>query len=463
MRYSRCVSVALVVAAFPLATEAQGPPAKEPVAEGRDPIREVEELRHEVQELREEVRALKEALQGRPTPPTAAQSEQQKQLEAEIRAAMPEATPGAPAVTPGQAAPAPVIQAATGPAAGRSSSILNPDISFNGDFTFLGTDNNQLNKANSFSFREAEIGFQAPIDPFARADAFITFPESETPEVEEAYATFLTLPFNLQARVGKFRVSFGKNNLLHLHALPQTDRPFAEAENFGEDGLSGTGVGVSYLVPNPWDQYVLLTGEVINGLGQPPEGNQGAPLQQPAASRVFRDFTYLGHVQSFFDLNANNNIELGGSALFSLPQSGTQTKVYGVDLTYRWRPLEQAGYHQFTWRSEGYFTQDEVPASSAEEPSAAGTFNTAGFYTYGEYRATQRLWLGTRWDWTQIPAERDQTEWGVYPYFTFAPTEFGYFRLGYQYAWSTRLQQRHANNVWLQYDFSIGPHAAHPF
>src|SRR5262249_34322688 len=156
--------------------------------------------------------------------------------------------------TPTEAAAVPAAQQPVGAGVGKSSSILNPDISFIGDFTFLGTDNNQLDKANRFSFREAEIGFQAPIDPFARADAFVTFPEGETPEAEEAYVTFLTLPFNLQARGGKFRVSFGKNNLLHLHALPQTDRPFVETVNFGADGLTGTGVGLSYLVPNPWDQ-----------------------------------------------------------------------------------------------------------------------------------------------------------------------------------------------------------------
>lgn len=458
MRHLRCMSLALVAAIFPMP------------AHGGDSTREIEQLRREVQELRQAVRQLQEALkqQGQAAPAPAAQTEQEQQLEAEIRAAMPQPTPGA-AVAPGSETAA--AQPATGPGVGKSSSILNPDISFNGDFTFFGTDNKQLNKANRFSFREAEIGFQAPIDPFARADAFVTFGEGETPEIEEAYATFLTLPFNLQARAGKFRVSFGKNNLLHRHALPQTDRPFAEAANFGEEGLAGTGAGVSYLVPNPWDQYFLLTAEVVNGLGEELDEAQGIPLEEPATSRAFRDFVYVGHAQSFFDLGADNNIELGGSALFSLPKHGDQTRIYGVDLTYRWRPLAQAGYRQFLWRSEGYFTQQEVrsgdsaAASFADDVllSADDTFDTAGFYTYGEYRLTQRVWLGTRVDWGEIPAQRDNTEWGVHPYLTVAPTEFGYFRLGYQYAESDRLEQKQSHRVWLQYNFSIGPHAAHAF
>jgi len=188
-----------------------------PIAAGANETQEIRELRKEVGELRDTVRELQNQLRemkGQP-PSSAARTEQDKELEAEIRAAIPTPAPGALAPGAGAVAAAPPVQPAVGPGVGKSSSLLNPDISFNGDFTFLGTNNRQLNKANRFSFREAEVGFQAPIDPYARADAFITFGEGETPEVEEGYATFLTLPYNLQARIGKFRVSFGKNNLLH--------------------------------------------------------------------------------------------------------------------------------------------------------------------------------------------------------------------------------------------------------
>jgi hypothetical protein len=428
--------------------------AMAPIAAAANETQEIRELRKEVGELRDAVRELKSQLQqlkGQPPVP-AATTDKERDLEAEIRAATPQQS-GSHAATPAES----VAQPAIGPGVGKSSSILNPDISFNGDFTFLGTDNRQLNKANRFSFREAEVGFQAPIDPYARADAFITFGEGESPEVEEAYATFLTLPYNLQARIGKFRLSFGKNNLLHRHALSQTDRPLAEVANFGDEGVSGTGVGISYLVPNPWDQYVLVTGEVANGLGEELEGAQGIPLDSPAPGRSLDDFVYVGHAQTFFDLNANNNVEVGGSFLANEPRSGTDTRVYGVDLTYRWRPLAQQGYRQFLWRSEGYFTHEDTHAAG---PSV---FDTSGAYTYGEYRLAQTQWVGIRVDWTEIPGTSGKKEWGVYPYFTFSPLEFGYFRVGYEYVRSDQLNDKDSNRVWLQYNFSIGPHAAHAF
>jgi hypothetical protein len=435
-----------------------------PITAGANDTQEIRQLRKEVGELQSTVRALQhqlEELRSRMPAPTQAQAPattpEERALEAEIRAAMPAPTPVA-APPAGQAVAAvPAPQPAVGAGVGKSSSLLNPDISFNGDFTFLGTDNRQLNKANRFSFREAEVGFQAPIDPYARADAFITFGEGETPDVEEAYATFLTLPYNLQARIGKFRVSFGKNNLLHRHALPQTDRPLAEVGNFGDEGFNGTGIGVSYLVPNPWDQYLLLTGEVVNGLGEALDGAQGVPLDHPARGRSLGDFVYVGHAQSFFDLNDDNNVELGASILANEPRNQPETRVYGVDLTYRWRPLDQAGYRQFLWRTEGYFTHLDT---RQQGPSV---FDTDGFYTYGEYRLLQTIWVGSRFDWTEIPGTSGRKEWGVYPYLTFSPLEFGYFRVGYEFVHSDRLQDEDSNRVWLQYNFSIGPHAAHAF
>ncbi|MFN8625308.1 MAG: hypothetical protein U0587_04900 [Candidatus Binatia bacterium] len=453
MRYVTSAWVAITLAVTPLlATAHEAPRARDRQA------REIEELRKEVGELREAVRSLQEALrqqQATGVPVATGRSDRERQLEVELRAAMPSPTPDetvarVPVRAPGRT---------------QGASLLNPDISVNADFTFLGTDNNQLDKANEFSLREAEVGLQAPIDPFARADVFLTVDESGDVGIEEGYATFLTLPFNLQARAGKFRLLFGKNNSLHRHALPQTDRPFVEVDNFGDEGFAGTGLEVSYLVPNPWDQYLLLTGEVVNDLTSPSSGDQGSALAQSAPGRSMRDFAYVGHAQTFFDLNPDNNFELGTSVLFNLPRGETQTRIYGVDLTYRWRPLRQAGYRQFLWRSEAYFTDRELRGSDAAgvPPNESNTFNTAGFYTYGEYRLAQRWALGTRVDWTEVPAQRRETEWGVYPYATFAPSEFGYFRLGYQYAVSDQLRDKTSNRVWLQYDFSIGPHGAHPF
>ena len=70
--------------------------------------------------------------------------------------------------------------------------------------------------------QEAELTFQAIVDPYARADFFF----SATPdgvELEEGFLTLTSLPGGLLAKVGKFKEQFGKVNTMHPHVLPWVD------------------------------------------------------------------------------------------------------------------------------------------------------------------------------------------------------------------------------------------------
>ena len=128
--------------------------------------------------------------------------------------------------------------------------------------------------------------------------------------------------------------------------------------------------------------------------------------------------------------------------------------IEGLDLTYRWRPLRQTGYKQFLWRSEFLFTQGQLDEKS---------FDAFGFYTYGEYRLWQRWWVGTRFDYDEVPIPGTPEEWGVTPYLTFQPSEFQLLRLQYKYndADTSPLKQFH--QVFLQWQLNLGPHGAHAF
>ncbi len=92
-------------------------------------------------------------------------------------------------------------------------------------------------------------------------------------------------------RAGRFKSSFGKANPQHLHALPWVEYPLVIQNYFGHESLSGDGMGVSWLVPNPWDKYVELTYEFIN--------NDSALF----AGAETDDFVHLAHLKSFFDLS----------------------------------------------------------------------------------------------------------------------------------------------------------------
>src|SRR5438132_944471 len=85
------------------------------------------------------------------------------------------APPSAPDPNPASPA-AQVAQTQTYGGATSNAKLLNPDISLIGDF--IGTaGRNIVSPSRSLELHESEVGMQAIIDPYARADAFISFGE----------------------------------------------------------------------------------------------------------------------------------------------------------------------------------------------------------------------------------------------------------------------------------------------
>ena len=112
--------------------------------------------------------------------------------------------------------------------------------------------------------QEAELSFQAVVDPYARADFFVTLGPDEV-ALEEGYITFPTLPGGFLTKVGKMRDAFGKVNGQHPHTLPCIDRPLVTTNLIGgEDGLADAGISVARLIPNPW-LFLEATGQVYQG------------------------------------------------------------------------------------------------------------------------------------------------------------------------------------------------------
>src|SRR3989344_5891739 len=118
-----------------------------------------------------------------------------------------------------------------------AANVLNPNISIIGDIVG-NTGPMHRADSNRLSFRESEIGLQANVDPYARADFFVSLPESEAVELEEGYITLLTLPLGLKARGGKFRANFGRFNMTHPHELPFVNPPHAITQFLGAEGLN---------------------------------------------------------------------------------------------------------------------------------------------------------------------------------------------------------------------------------
>src|SRR3954447_334230 len=292
------------------------------------------ELLNRMKAMEDRIKALEaevQSLKGQPPPATAA-------VPANPPAAMPPAAPAAvpPEQMAGQGA-APQL----GGAGGAASKALNPDISVIGDF--VGGIGNARNRPTpSLEMHESEVGFQEVIDPYARADFFLTFGERGV-DLEEGYLTFTALPAALQLKVGKMRAAFGKVNTLHNHVLPWVDRPLV-TQNLagGEDGINDAGLSLSRILPAPKGIFMEGTAQLYRG----------------DTENVFRaqkrsDLSTVEHLRIYKDITDNTNIDLGGSwSRGHSPFAEGWNQLYGFDATVRWKPLSRSIYHSLIARTE---------------------------------------------------------------------------------------------------------------
>jgi hypothetical protein len=351
---------------------------------------------------------------------------------------------------PPQPTPAPAPSPTPAPAApSQSSNYFNPAVSVIGNFLAVGG-RNEVENLPSASLRESELGLQAIVDPYARADFFLSAGEHDI-SVEEGYLTFTALPWDLLAKVGRMRVSFGKINTMHLHTLPWPDEPLPVVNLLGgEDGWIGSGGSIARLIPLPGDVFSELTVQAFRG---------DSPNLFAAPTRG--DLAYNGHYRVFADLSDSTNLDLGLS--YGLGPNGTaanaRTRLQAVDATLRWKPLRTGLYRQLILRGELF-------RSSRDQTGV--TENAIGWFVSGEYQFARRWWVGVRGESSEHPDNAAIRDTGDAATVTFWPSEFSQLR--------GEVRRRHyggpnsvsagaytANEVLLQLQFAIGAHGAHPF
>jgi hypothetical protein len=360
--------------------------------------------------------------------------------------------PSTPAPAAAQAAQTQTFGGASG-----NAKLLNPDISLIGDF--IGTaGHNAVSPSRSLELHESEIGLQAIIDPYARADAFISFGETGV-NVEEAYVTFTSLPAGLLLKVGKMRADFGKVNTIHNHALPFIDRPLATNNLVGgEDGIDDAGISLSRFLPAPKNWFLEGTAQVFRGDS---DGVFTAYRRQ--------DLSVVGHLRAYRDLSESTNLDLGVSysrgnsaGLQTAPNpSAFFTNLYAADATLRWKPLRRAIYHSFLFRTELFW-------SARDQLSPADLFQTQhafGMYSNVEYRVNRRWTVGGRFDRSGHATDARLTDSGFSGILTYWPSEFSQIRGQYRFGHLATAPNdfSNANEFLFQFLFVMGAHGAHPF
>jgi hypothetical protein len=416
------VLLALALCAFPAA------------AQQDDRVRQIEQKLDELMRQTASLRQELDALKGTTTSP-AAPSDDLTQVDVTNT---PAETPQ-PAVTETTPESDTLgnVQTVDNVATPGASKALNPDMSVIG--TFLGHAGDQFENRAPAELDEAELALEAFIDPYAKGKFFIAISPDEV-DVEEGYAQFVALPFGLTAKAGKTKATFGKVNTWHTHTRPWVDQPLMFTRFLGDEGLADVGISVSKLIPNPAG-VMEATGEIYSG-----------DVENVFGRTSDNDLFYNTHLKLFRDLTDNSNVEVGASwAQGTLPDVGGHNRLAGLDVTYRWKPLERSIYQSLIVRAEGIANR-----------RADFDRSLYGYYASADYQLAQRWFAGVRVDRADRALDDARfSDHGASATLTFWPSEFSQVRGQFR---RTTLDHGPAfNEVLLQLQFAIGAHGAHTF
>lgn len=373
----------------------------------------------------------------------------------EIERALAEDAPATPE-TP-VAAPLPTM------GLGRIFQSMNPDIAIIMDVAAAAfSDPNPLQigahdpRRNGFNLQQLEMSIGSPVDPFLRFDSNIVFSQFGV-EIEEAYATSMGLPYDLQARAGQFLTRFGRINPTHPHSWEFADQPLVLGKFMGPEGNRGLGVELSWLSPLPW--YAEVVGSLTDAQGAASARSFLGASSQPVLTPL--DVQATTALKQFFPLSRDWSLAWGLSGATGPNPTGraNRSDLFGSDLYLKYRPLAGDSFTTVSLTAEGFARRRQVPGDNLVD---------YGGYTSLFWRFAQQWGTAVRLERvTGVPGDYLDPEWAgdrtrLSADLTFWPTEFSRLR------WQVSRDQPSWRNepiygTFLTLETVIGAHGAHQF
>jgi hypothetical protein len=390
------------------------------------------------------------------------------------------------------------VQAAAAPAASpsASASAFNPEVSLilSGSYANLSQDSANYRIGGflpnggeigpgqrGFGLGESELAIAANIDPYLRGQFTLAVTPENTVAVEEAFVQSLGLGSGLTVKGGRFLSGVGYLNEQHAHTWDFVDAPLAYQAFFGGQ-YKDEGVQLKWLAPT--ETFVELGAEVGRGRNFPASDR---------AKNGFGSATLFGHLGG--DVGVSHSWRAGFSMLRTSPRNRAysiidnldatvdngfsgDSRLEMVDFVWKWAPNGNPVYTNFKLQGEHFRRHEDGDLTYDTGAVSAGT-NTdryasaqSGWYLQGVYQFMPRWRVGLR---------RDQLDGGSVDYasnsaalgqaaynpsknslmFDYSPSEFSRFRL--QFAQDKSRPEATDNQMFLQYQMSLGAHGAHKY
>ncbi len=309
-------------------------------------------------------------------------------------------------------------------------------------------------KRRGFTLQQAELSLGGAVDPYFNAESHFVFLEGEGVETEEVFLTTRRLPAQLELKAGYFLTEFGRMNPTHAHAWDWVDSPVINTRLLGADGMRGSGLRLSGLLPTPWFSELKLgmqqaDGDNMTSFRGSGHSHSSTVTEETAATESHEhhehedaeehehetaagflhshaeeseaeaaetvggypvantqtddlsDFVYLARWDNFLDLSDEFGLKFGLSGVIGPNSTGSdaQTAIYGADLLVRWLPVNNfRGYPYITFQSEIMKRDYDVDDFSLEDQT--GTVTTHDGLTLNDWGYYCQLLYGFTYGWS---------------------------------------------------------------
>ena len=454
-----------------------------PVGAGADTLSDVATLRQEMDAMRAAYEARMQALEQRLRRAEAALTTPA----AGAASAVPVDPVAAPLASAPPAAPAPA-------APGGGANAFNPSMALILSGLYTRTSRDPANYAitgfqlpagaeigpgtRGFSLAESELDLAASIDPWLRGAANIALHADNKVSVEEAYVQTTSLGNGLSLKAGRFFSGVGYLNPQHSHTWDFVDNPLAYqallGTQYGDDGVQ-----LSWLAP--LDQYIELGAELGRGRSFP--GSDTSRNGAGMSALTAHTGGDIGASQSWRAGLSMLNAKASDQSLVATNAAGSavtdafsgSTRVWVADAIWKWAPNGNATRTNFKLQGEylrstrsGSLVYD-VGNADREGLSrrAVGLVPArrlpvhAALARRPAHRAARRRHAGLRPQRRLVRRTTATSRARTALMLDFSPSEFSRVRL--QLAQDRSREGLTDNQLFLQYQMSLGAHGAHSY
>jgi hypothetical protein len=320
-----------------------------------------------------------------------------------------------------------------------------------------------------FNLGESELGVYASIDANFYGGLNLALAPDNSVGVEEAFIQTTSLPFGATIKAGRFFSGVGYINEQHAHTWDFVDNPLAYQAFLGNQ-MGADGVQVKWLAPT--DLFMELGAE-YGSAGRDKNGGGAGSVFAHVGGDVGVSNSWragLSYLQTSPEARASNDLDAAGTYVAN-EFTGT-SKVWIADFVWKWAPNGNASNTSLKLQGEYLHRRESgdlaVDGAAAEHYSAS----QSGWYAQAIYQFMPHWRTGLRYD--QLDSGRidygintaglDNTSYDpqrISLMFDYSPSEFSRLRL--QLSRDESRQDATDNQIFIQYQMSLGAHTAHKY